>query len=170
MLYILRSSVVLEPLETSYLGYASLRKRGRQFRVQCTSLMLATPQKARAVFAGLWGCGVDHEIRGKMWPCYSCVRVANDSGSDMYLRVALSSAVSTASREILYSLIVRAGWRLALHLRQDKRLCKAQPPMLCIYIDACSGFPVLVVPQAAFLTPLLMSFLALIKAPSLFSS
>ena len=91
--------------------------------------------------------------------------------SDMYLRVALSSAISTASRKILYSLMVHAGWRLALHLRQDKRLWKAQHPMLCIYIDACSGFPVLAVPPAAFLTPLLMlSFLALIKAPSLFSS
>ena len=37
--------------------------------------------------------------------------------------------------------------------------------MLCTYYDACSGFPVLVIPEAAFLAPLLMSFLALIKPP-----
>ena len=31
--------------------------------------------------------------------------------SDMCLRVALSSAISSASRKILYSLMVHAGWR-----------------------------------------------------------
>ena len=35
--------------------------------------------------------------------------------------------------------------------------------MLCIYYRSCSEFPVLVFPEAAFLTPLVMAFFALIK-------
>ena len=39
--------------------------------------------------------------------------------------------------------------------------------MLCIHYNVFFGVPVLIIPKTAFFTPLLMSFLALIKAPSL---